>query len=728
MLLEAAARAILRGDDGLLAAQLERAPTPATLPADLPVSGATAAATAGNPAAADEGLLFANGLGGFTQDGREYVLTLRGRERPPAPWSNVLANPGFGCLITEAGAGYTWEGNAQLNRLTPWSNDPVADPPGEALYLRDEETGEFWTPAPSPCGGEATTVVRHGQGYTRFNRTSHGLEQDLLVLVSPADPVKLVRLRVSNPGDRPRRLSATFYAEWVLGAHRDQAPLQVVCTLDPESGALFARSAWAGDFAGRVAFADVGRRPRSFTTDRAEFLGRNGAPEAPAALGRAQARRPGGRAVRPLRRADDRDGPAAGRGRRGRLLARPSGQRGRGAAARAVLRRGRPGAAGAGGGPGRMGPHPRGRPGPHPRPRAGPDAQSLADLPGACLPGMGPVGVLPVGRGVRLPRPAAGRDGPGLRRRGAGASSDPAGGGPAVRRGRRATLVAPAGGPRRSHPHLRRPVFPALRHLPPRRHHRRRGPAGRAGPVPARASPGTRSGRGLRPPRGERGDRDGLRTLRAGAGVRPEARAARPATDGHRRLERRHEPGRGRRSGRERLERVVHAGNASRVRQSGRAAQGRRACGLVPGASGGAAASVGGARLGRRLVPTGVLRRWDPSRLVAERRVPDRFDRTVMGGDLRRRRPGAGPQGDGGGRGSSGPRCGSDDSALFAAVRSRLAGARLHQRLRAGHPRKRRAVHARCHLGGAGDGSAGPGEAGARAVRPAQPGPPCRHT
>jgi cellobiose phosphorylase len=288
MLLEAAARAILRGDDGLLAAQLERAPTPPTLPADLPVSGATAAATAGNPAAADEGLLFANGLGGFTQDGREYVLTLRGRERPPAPWSNVLANPGFGCLITEAGAGYTWEGNAQLNRLTPWSNDPVADPPGEALYLRDEETGEFWTPAPSPCGGEATTVVRHGQGYTRFNRTSHGLEQDLLVLVSPADPVKLVRLRVSNPGNRPRRLSATFYAEWVLGAHRDQAPLQVVCTLDPESGALFARSAWAGDFAGRIAFADVGRRPRSFTTDRAEFLGRNGAPEAPAALGRAR--------------------------------------------------------------------------------------------------------------------------------------------------------------------------------------------------------------------------------------------------------------------------------------------------------------------------------------------------------------------------------------------------------------------------------------------------------
>ena len=288
MLLEAAARAILRGDQGTLAAQLERAPTPAALPADLPVSGATPTGISGKPAAADEGLLFANGLGGFTPDGREYVLTLRGRERPPAPWSNVLANPGFGCLITEAGAGYTWAANAQMNRLTPWSNDPVADPAGEALYLRDEETGEFWTPAPGPCGGEATTVIRHGQGYTRFNRTSHGLEQDLLVLVSPADPVKLVRLRVTNRSDRRRRLSATFYAEWVLGVLRDQAPLQVVCTLDPESGALFARNAWAGDFAGRVAFADVGRRPRSFTTNRTEFLGPNGSPEAPAALGRAR--------------------------------------------------------------------------------------------------------------------------------------------------------------------------------------------------------------------------------------------------------------------------------------------------------------------------------------------------------------------------------------------------------------------------------------------------------
>ena len=180
-LLEASARTILRGDEGALAAQLERAPLSPTLPARLRIARRKTAVSTSMPAAVEKALLFDNGLGGFSPDGREYVLTLNGRERPPAPWSNVIANPDFGCVITESGAGYTWAGNAQLNRLTPWSNDPVADPAGEAVYLRDEETGEFWTPTPGPCGGDATVVVRHGQGYTRFTRTSHGLEQELLV-------------------------------------------------------------------------------------------------------------------------------------------------------------------------------------------------------------------------------------------------------------------------------------------------------------------------------------------------------------------------------------------------------------------------------------------------------------------------------------------------------------------------------------------------------------------
>jgi cellobiose phosphorylase len=173
-----------------------------------------------------------------------------------------------------------------MNRLTPWSNDPVSDPPSEVVYLRDEETGDFWSPTPLPLGSGATVTVQHGQGYTRYVRASHGLEQDLLVLVPPDDPVKLVSLSVRNVGDRPRRLTAAYYAEWVLGTVRENAPAQVVCERDEEAGAILARSAWAGAFSGRLAFVGVGSRPHSTTADRAEFLGRNGSPATPAALGR----------------------------------------------------------------------------------------------------------------------------------------------------------------------------------------------------------------------------------------------------------------------------------------------------------------------------------------------------------------------------------------------------------------------------------------------------------
>jgi cellobiose phosphorylase len=288
VLIEAAARAVLHG--GSLADQLPRED-------EAPAEPAVSARREPRPpdrsaSSTPENLLFWNGLGGFTPDGREYVIHIDGTNSagptlPPAPWINVLANAGFGCLASEAGPGYSWAGNSQMNRLTPWSNDPVSDPPGEAVYLRDEATGEFWSPTPSPRGAGANVTVHHGQGYTRYVRTSHGLEQELLVLVPPEDPVKLVSLTLRNLGDQPRRLTATYFAEWVLGTVREDAPARVVCEYDAEAGAVLARSAWAGDFSGKVAFVGVGFRPHTATADRAEFLGRNGSPAAPAALGRA---------------------------------------------------------------------------------------------------------------------------------------------------------------------------------------------------------------------------------------------------------------------------------------------------------------------------------------------------------------------------------------------------------------------------------------------------------
>ncbi|MEP6993230.1 MAG: glucoamylase family protein [Acidobacteriota bacterium] len=228
-------------------------------------------------------LEFFNGLGGFTEDGSEYVTILGERQWTPAPWINVLANSSFGCLASESGSGYTWSGNSHENQLTPWSNDPVSDPPGDALFIRDEETGEIWCPTPLPIRDERFYVVRHGQGYSRFEHEHRGVASDLLLFVPTGDPVKVSRLSLENRSGQPRTLTVTFYAEWVLGSQRSASAPFVVTELD-ESGALFARNFWNEAYAGRVAFADAGGKQTAWTADRTEFLGRNGGLEAPDGL------------------------------------------------------------------------------------------------------------------------------------------------------------------------------------------------------------------------------------------------------------------------------------------------------------------------------------------------------------------------------------------------------------------------------------------------------------
>ncbi|MBK8121855.1 MAG: cyclic beta 1-2 glucan synthetase [Sulfuritalea sp.] len=231
-------------------------------------------------------LLLFNGQGGFAPDGREYVMELAPGQVTPAPWANVLANPHFGTIISESGIAYTWSENAHEFRLTPWHNDPVSDSGGEALYLRNEETGHFWSPTPLPMRASTPCVIRHGFGYSVFETKSHGIRSELWVYVALDAAVKFSVLKVRNESGRSRNLSATGYVEWVLGDLPAKSAMHVSTEIDARSGALLARNPCSPEFAERVAFFDVDDPKRTVSGDRTEFLGRNGSLANPAAMRR----------------------------------------------------------------------------------------------------------------------------------------------------------------------------------------------------------------------------------------------------------------------------------------------------------------------------------------------------------------------------------------------------------------------------------------------------------
>jgi cyclic beta-1,2-glucan synthetase len=283
VLFESIARVIISDNKGSLSEQVSGRYAEKVLPPALKVKPAALLSNP-EPAVLPEGLLLNNGMGGFTPDGTEYKIITDYKTTTPAPWVNVLANPVFGSVVSESGSAYTWAVNAHEYRITSWSNDSVCDIGGEAFYVRDEETGQFWSPSPFPAKGMTPYLITHGFGYSVFQHTEFGISSECTVFVDKALPGKLFLLKITNNSGRERKLSATGFLEIVLGDVRSRTNMHIITEQDPESGAMLIRNRYNTTFTDRVTYFKAEGSGLSYTGDRSEFIGRNGNLASPQAL------------------------------------------------------------------------------------------------------------------------------------------------------------------------------------------------------------------------------------------------------------------------------------------------------------------------------------------------------------------------------------------------------------------------------------------------------------
>lgn len=228
---------------------------------------------------------FENVYGYFSPDGTEYVIKT---PYTPRPWGNVISNGDYGLLISQTGSGYSWRGNAGQNRLTRSFQDLVRDNWGQYLYIRDLETQTYWSATFKPVMRPAEEfAVTHGIGYSRFTQRVEDIRSELTVFVTPADPVEVLHLRLTNLSARPRELDVTSYVEWLLGfapdEHREFHKLFIETRADREKRTLYARKYLWGfpDEQGRynnitwpyTAFMAVSEPLKSFDCDKETFLG-----------------------------------------------------------------------------------------------------------------------------------------------------------------------------------------------------------------------------------------------------------------------------------------------------------------------------------------------------------------------------------------------------------------------------------------------------------------------
>ena len=511
------------------------------------------------------GLQHFNGLGGFNTNG-EYEIHLTGSDLPPAPWINVVGNEVGGFLVSEGGSGTTWAGNSFFFRITPWHNDPVRDPSSDCVFLRDDTNGDLWTATPCPIREPTPYQVRHGAGYTVFDHDHKGIASSLRLGVDQTDPVKISVLTLWNNGATRKKLTLTWYLEWVLGVTREKTQYQVRTEFDEETQSMFARNYFDADFAenGRLRIDQracrlLYRRPARVPRQKRDDL-ESGRARARGIVGsnrrddRSVLRAAGERDARAGRDARHRDAPGCGRERRSREANHrtPSHVR-RGEALGRLEHQG-------------LGKKTRDDQGTNAGADIRPDGESVGSVPGALLPNVGTVRVVSVERRIRIPRSAAGRNGFRLYRSGDSKRAHRASGVTPVRRGRCSALVAPADGTRRAHALLGRSGVAPVCDRPLRHGYVRRASIRRRDPVSHDAAAQSGRARDLRDAEGFVGNRKHLRSLCSRAEESMHQGSARTSADRQRRLERRNEPGRHRGEGRECVARVVPHHDAAEIR------------------------------------------------------------------------------------------------------------------------------------------------------------------